>query len=71
MWPTGALDSKTGKSIIKLLKDIAVKHKTNVIIVTHNQALKDIANQVIYIKNGTIEKIENNISPLDIEELEW
>lgn len=69
--PTGALDSKTGKSIIKLLKDIAVKHKTNVIIVTHNQALKDIANQVIYIKNGTIEKIENNISPLDIEELEW
>ena len=41
------------------------------IIVTHNQALKDIANQVIYIKNGTIEKIENNISPLDIEELEW
>ena len=69
--PTGALDSKTGKSIIKLLKDIALKHKTNVIIVTHNQALKDIANQVIYIKNGTIEKIENNISPLDIEELEW
>ena len=69
--PTGALDSKTGKSIIKLLKDIAIKHKTNVIIVTHNQALKDIANQVIYIKNGTIEKIENNISPLDIEELEW
>lgn len=69
--PTGALDSKTGKSIIKLLKDIALKHQTNVIIVTHNQALKDIANQVIYIKNGTIEKIENNISPLDIEEIEW
>lgn len=69
--PTGALDSKTGKSIIKLLKDIALKHQTNVIIVTHNQALKDIANQVIYIKNGTIEKIENNISPLDVEEIEW
>lgn len=69
--PTGALDSKTGKSIIKLLKDIALKHQTNVIIVTHNQALKDIADQVIYIKNGMVEKIENNENPLSVDEIEW
>ncbi len=69
--PTGALDSKTGKSIIKLLKDIALKHQTNVIIVTHNQSLKDIADQVIYIKNGMVEKIENNENPLSVDEIEW
>lgn len=69
--PTGALDSKTGKSIIKLLKDIALMHQTNVIIVTHNQSLKDIADQVIYIKNGMVEKIENNENPLSVDEIEW
>lgn len=69
--PTGALDSNTGKSIIKLLKDIAFKNNTNVIIVTHNQSLKDIANQVIYIKNGKVEKIENNANPLSVDEIEW
>lgn len=69
--PTGALDCKTGKSIIKLLKDIALKHQTNVIIVTHNQSLKDIADQVIYIKNGMVEKIENNENPLSVDEIEW
>lgn len=69
--PTGALDSKTGKSIIKLLKNIALKHQTNVIIVTHNQSLKDIADQVIYIKNGMVEKIENNENPLSVDEIEW
>ena len=69
--PTGALESKTGKSIIKLLKDIALKHQTNVIIVTHNQSLKDIADQVIYIKNGMVEKIENNENPLSVDEIEW
>ena len=69
--PTGALDSKTGKSIIKPLKDIALMHQTNVIIVTHNQSLKDIADQVIYIKNGMVEKIENNENPLSVDEIEW
>ena len=72
--PTGALDSKTGKSIIKLLKDIAVKHKTNVIIVTHNQALKDIASNPMYSGYETKDfklKDLDMVSPLDIEELEW
>lgn len=69
--PTGALDYETGKNILRLLKDIAKKHNTNVIIVTHNQAIKDMADQVIYIKNGKISKIENNINPKDIEQIEW
>lgn len=69
--PTGALDSDTGKAIIKLLRDVAKKENTNVIIVTHNSSLKDIADEVLYIKNGMIEKFEKNDKPLDIDEIVW
>lgn len=69
--PTGALDYETGKTILRLLHDIAVKQNKNVIIVTHNQALKDMADQVIYIKNGKISKIEINDTPTSIDDIEW
>lgn len=69
--PTGALDYKTGKKILKVLYDISKQEKKLVIVVTHNQALKDMADKVIYIKSGTIEKIEINHKPLPIEEIEW
>ena len=69
--PTGALDYLTGKNILKLLHDISRKNNKLVIIVTHNQALKDMADKVVYIKNGTIEKIEINENPKPIEEIEW
>ena len=69
--PTGALDYKTGKKILKVLHDVAKKEKKLVIVVTHNQALKDMADRVIYIKSGKIEKIEKNKKPLPIEEIEW
>lgn len=69
--PTGALDYQTGKKILKVLHDVSKKEKQLVIVVTHNQALKDMADKVIYIKNGTIEQIEENMNPLPIEEIEW
>lgn len=69
--PTGALDYETGKTILRLLHDIAVKQNKNVIIVTHNQALKDMADQVIYIKNGKISKVEINDTPTSIDDIEW
>lgn len=69
--PTGALDYQTGKKILKVLHDVSKKEKKLVIVVTHNQALKDMADKVISIKNGTIEKIEENKNPLPIEEIEW
>lgn len=69
--PTGALDSDTGKAIIKLLRDVAKKENTNVIIVTHNSSLKDIADEVLYIKNGMIDRFEKNDNPLDIDEIVW
>lgn len=69
--PTGALDYLTGKNILRLLHDISKKNNKLVIIVTHNQALKDMADKVIHIKNGTIAKIDINSSPKPIEEIEW
>lgn len=69
--PTGALDYLTGKSILKLLYDMSKVNKKTVIIVTHNQALKDMADKVIYIKNGTAINVEINSNPKDIMEIEW
>lgn len=69
--PTGALDSNTGKNILKLLHDFCKNEKKTIIIVTHNAAIKEIADQVIYIKNGSIDKIELNASPASIESVNW
>ena len=69
--PTGALDYKTGKTILKLLHDLSRAQNKLIIIVTHNQAIKDMADKVITIKNGEIEDIIVNENPTPIEELEW
>ena len=69
--PTGALDYKTGKQILKLLQDTSRKENMTVIIITHNTALAPMADKVIHFKNGTAEKIEINEHPLPIEEIEW
>lgn len=69
--PTGALDYKTGKQILKLLQDTAKKEKMTVLIITHNGALAPMADKVIHFKNGTAEKIEINNNPISIEEIEW
>ena len=69
--PTGALDYKTGKQILKLLQDTARKENMTVLIITHNSALAPMADKVIYFKNGTAEKIEENKNPKPVEEIEW
>jgi len=69
--PTGALDYKTGKQILKLLQDMARKEKMTVIIITHNTALAPMADKVIHFKNGTAESIEINQEPRPVEEIEW
>ena len=69
--PTGALDSKTGKQILKLLQDTCRKEKITVIIITHNTAIAPMADKVIYFKNGTAENIKINESPKPVEEIEW
>ncbi len=69
--PTGALDYKTGKQILKLLQDTARKENMTVLIITHNGALAPMADKVIHFKNGTAEKIEVNENPKPVEEIEW
>ena len=69
--PTGALDYKTGKSILKLLQEMARKEKMTVAIITHNGAIAPMADKVIHFKNGTAEKIEINDNPISIDEIEW
>lgn len=69
--PTGALDYKTGKQILKLLQDTARKEKMTVIIITHNAAIAPMADKVIRFKNGTAESITINENQVPIEEIEW
>ena len=69
--PTGALDYVTGKKILKLLQDLSRERNKLVVIVTHNAALKDMADKVIKIKSGRIESIETNDNPKSVEEIEW
>lgn len=68
--PTGALDGKTGKEILKVLHRLTREDDITVVIVTHNEAIKDIADQIIRIRNARIESDTLVESPLPIDELE-
>lgn len=69
--PTGALDSKTGKSILILLKELCKKDGQTVIIVTHNANIALIAERVIRLSDGKIISDEKNPSPKEIDDIEW
>ena len=71
--PTGALDSKTGVEVLKLLKKQcdANNGENTVIIVTHNSLIAEVADRVIRLKNGKIESNEVNENPKNIEEVNW
>lgn len=69
--PTGALDYKTGKQILKILQDMSRKNGSTVLIVTHNAAIAPIADKVIRIRDGSIQKTETNDQPADISSIEW
>ena len=71
--PTGALDSKTGVEVLKLLKKQCYGNNgaNTVIIVTHNSLFADIADTVIRVKNGEIESVTKNENPKNIDEVKW
>lgn len=71
--PTGALDSKTGVEVLKLLKKQcdANNGENTVIIVTHNALIAEVADRVIRLKNGQIESNTVNKHPKNIDEVEW
>lgn len=68
--PTGALDSKTGVEVLKLLRQQADEN-TTVIVVTHNAQIAEIADRVIHLKNGQVEQDIINKKPKAIDEVSW
>lgn len=69
--PTGALDYVTGKSILKLLQDTCRQQGMTVVVITHNSAIAPMADQVIHVKNGRVERIDHNDRPVPVETIEW
>ena len=68
--PTGALDSKTSRDILVLLEKVNQKYNTTMLIVTHNNAIKDMVHQVIIVKDGIIKKDYLNEKRVPAAELE-
>lgn len=69
--PTGALDYVTGKSILKLLQDTCREQGMTVVVITHNTAIAPMADKVIHVKNGKVDRIQYNEKPTPVEEIEW
>ena len=69
--PTGALDAETGRTILKLLKQICHDNHTTVVVITHNAMIAKMADRVIHIKNGKVSEETINVDPLDVDEIEW
>lgn len=69
--PTGALDYKTGKAILKLLQDTCRNSKKTVAVITHNQAFTALADRVIQVSSGKVTDIRVNQNPMSAERIEW
>lgn len=69
--PTGALDSKSGVMVLKLLLSLAREYGKTIIIVTHNQNIAKMADMVVHVKNGKIDDIKSCNKPLSVEEVDW
>ena len=69
--PTGALDYETGKNILRLLQDASRKMGATVVIITHNSLIKPMADQVIEIRDGKVDKDYVNENPVSVDEIEW
>ena len=69
--PTGALDYKTGKQVLKILQNMSREHNATVVIVTHNSAIAPIADQVIHLHDAKVKQIVLNKTPQDISTLEY
>ncbi len=69
--PTGALDSKTGVLVLKLLLKMAKTYGKTIIIVTHNQNIAKMADVVLNVKNGKITSTVEQENPLNVDEVEW
>ena len=69
--PTGALDSKTGVQVLKLLSYLCQTYGTTVVVITHNAQIAPLANRVIRMKNGSVASIELCDTPAQVEDIAW
>ena len=69
--PTGALDYNTGKAILKLLQNMSRESNMTVVIITHNQAICNMADRLIKVRNGEIQSVETNTKKMSVDEIEW
>jgi len=69
--PTGALDFETGISILRVLKDVNVKYKNTVVVITHNTPIAQMADRVIKMRSGCISDIILNENTIEPERIEW
>lgn len=69
--PTGALDYNTSNDILKLIEDVNKKYGNTIIIVTHNDAIKNMADRVITLRDGRIRKNYVNDNKIPAADLEW
>lgn len=69
--PTGALDSETGRKVLRLIRDMASDLNKTVIIVTHNAPIAEMAQTVLHMRDGKIDRMEFHEHPKDVEEIVW
>lgn len=69
--PTGALDYNTSKEILKLIEDVNKKYGNTIIMVTHNEAIRNMADHVIKLRDGAVRHNERNEHKISAADLEW
>ncbi len=69
--PTGALDLPTGTQILKLLRNFCENYQKTVVIITHNNAIAEMADRVVHLKDGMVDRIQENPQPLPPEKVTW
>lgn len=69
--PTGALDFETGKQVLSLLQTASQRDNKTVVIITHNAAIAKMADRVIRINDAQVRSVEDNPTPVPVEQIEW
>ncbi|WP_313164951.1 ABC transporter ATP-binding protein [Sedimentibacter sp.] len=69
--PTGALDSETGRKVLRLIREVSHDLGKTVIIVTHNASISEMAHTVLHMRDGKIARVQRNDHPKDVEEIVW
>lgn len=69
--PTGALDSKNSVAVVRLLLDVRTRLHCPVVTITHNAGMAQVADRIFHMRDGAIERVEENPAPVSAEEMTW